>query len=353
MSRKIKVFLGGYINLLNAQNINCRSLAQFLDKGKFEVFTMTLYSGQLPVSQEDFGHVHIYNCRWPHKVYKYLVYFKGIKNSDVAFLPKREISSWTRSISRLFGTTTFSTVEGILDEELLSQHGSALLKSYKKFDRLYSITSYVRKYNYDNHGLKSEERILYLGIDVSNFVTGYQSVSFKNIVLIGSDLVRKGIADYFDLACFYPKLNFHIVGSGLGRVDVSHEVSKRGLGNVIYHGSLSIKQLKGLLSDMHLHVLPSRSEGFPKVILETAACHIPTITYDDYGANEWLTSGVNGFVVREISEIRDIIDAIIKDKNCLDKISLNANLLAESFSWKHRVHVWQEAIEEMSQGLSN
>ena len=39
---KTKVFLAGYINYANAQNINCRALASYLDKNRFEVFTMTL-----------------------------------------------------------------------------------------------------------------------------------------------------------------------------------------------------------------------------------------------------------------------------------------------------------------------
>ena len=34
MSR-IKVFLGGYINYTNAQNLNCRAVAEYLDKDKF------------------------------------------------------------------------------------------------------------------------------------------------------------------------------------------------------------------------------------------------------------------------------------------------------------------------------
>ena len=35
-TKKIKVFLGGYVNCTNAQNLNCRALAKYLDKDKFE-----------------------------------------------------------------------------------------------------------------------------------------------------------------------------------------------------------------------------------------------------------------------------------------------------------------------------
>ena len=33
--KKVKIFLGGYINYTNAQNLNCRALAIYLDKDKF------------------------------------------------------------------------------------------------------------------------------------------------------------------------------------------------------------------------------------------------------------------------------------------------------------------------------
>ena len=39
---KIKVFLGGYINYTNAQNINCRGVAEHLDKNNF--------SGEIPAA---------------------------------------------------------------------------------------------------------------------------------------------------------------------------------------------------------------------------------------------------------------------------------------------------------------
>ncbi|MFT4803463.1 MAG: hypothetical protein ACI9YE_000656 [Psychroserpens sp.] len=46
--KKFKVFLGGYINSSNAQNINCRSIVNYLNKKKFDVFALELYSGYLP-----------------------------------------------------------------------------------------------------------------------------------------------------------------------------------------------------------------------------------------------------------------------------------------------------------------
>jgi len=42
--KKIKIFLGAYINSTNAQNLNCLALAKYLDKDKFDVYTLELKS---------------------------------------------------------------------------------------------------------------------------------------------------------------------------------------------------------------------------------------------------------------------------------------------------------------------
>ena len=44
--KKVKIFLGGYINYTNAQNLNCRALAIYLDKDKFEIFTLVVHFGE-------------------------------------------------------------------------------------------------------------------------------------------------------------------------------------------------------------------------------------------------------------------------------------------------------------------
>ena len=63
---KIKIFLGGYINYTNAQNLNCRDVARFLDKDKFDVFILSLYSGNL--SKIDINGVRVFNCFYPYRI---------------------------------------------------------------------------------------------------------------------------------------------------------------------------------------------------------------------------------------------------------------------------------------------
>ena len=61
--KKVKIFLGGYINYTNAQNLNCRALAIYLDKDKFEIFTLVAHFGE----KEQFE-VNTFNCFRPFHI---------------------------------------------------------------------------------------------------------------------------------------------------------------------------------------------------------------------------------------------------------------------------------------------
>jgi glycosyltransferase involved in cell wall biosynthesis len=98
---------------------------------------------------------------------------------------------------------------------------------------------------------------------------------------------------------------------------------------------------------MDLHFLPSRSEGFPKVVLETASSSIPSILYDDYGADSWINHSENGFVVSNFEEVKNTIDNLIKNPEILIRNSENVLELAEKFDWKIIIKSWEKVIDNL------
>nr|WP_321226770.1 glycosyltransferase family 4 protein [uncultured Psychroserpens sp.] len=348
-NRKIKLFLGAYVNSTNAQNLNCLAIAKYIDKQKFDVKSMVLYSGNL--SNLDMPGVRLIKTNKPHKFFKYLSYFLGVFWCDIAYLPKGEIVSWNFFLLKLFSKKSISTVEGILDEKnlesSLSIHGDyeSFVSHYNKFDKLYSITQYLKSYNFKHHGISSEEQVLYLGMDLIPFLnTEKQIISLNNIIYIGRLIERKGIFDVLELAKKFRNIKFHIVGDGADKEELITKIDQEKLDNIIFHGIIDHNSLANLLKTVDLHVLPSRSEGFPKVTLETAAAGVPSLVYSDYGANEWISHNHNGFVVETLQQMIETMQELIEKPELLQLNSKNAIELAKQFDWKIVIKQWEQEV---------
>ena len=109
------------------------------------------------------------------------------------------------------------------------------------------------------------------------------------------------------LAKQFPELSFNIIGDGIEYLSLKSIATE----NVTFLGHLNQQELSDKLFEMDLHILPSKSEGFPKVILEAAASGIPSVVYSDYGATEWLVDGENGFVINEFEQFTTIIKYLL------------------------------------------
>ena len=90
--KKIKIFLGAYVNFPNAQNINCDNIAKYLDKDKFEVHTM--YTSKMPIDKKRYKDMGIKLHRLWHRriVWKWSKLWEMRRaKCDIYYLPKSEI----------------------------------------------------------------------------------------------------------------------------------------------------------------------------------------------------------------------------------------------------------------------
>ena len=362
-NKRIKVFLGGYVNALNAQNNNCRSLSEHLDQERFEIWTMLVWHPSATDFSKTKGVHYIYDTPspWteklhlPYWLFAWMAYAIGIIKCDVAYLPKGEYVRFCRIVARLSGCKLFTTLEGIIDETLIKQINISLEKYVSSFNsyvpHLYSITRHMATREAKDKGLVFADKILYLGVDSQRFIyTEGKRESLKNIIFIGFSLVRKRAPEFIRMAQDFPSINFHIVG-GIeleNGVNVEDYIRDHHITNCKYHGPLNHSQLSDLLHEMDLMFFPSRSEGFPKVMLETACAGVPTLCYGDYGADEWITTSKNGFVVNTYEEACAVIQDLIDSPNKLQPLSDAAIELGRSFDWSVLVKTWKEEIEKIA-----
>jgi glycosyltransferase involved in cell wall biosynthesis len=297
--------------------------------------------------------VHIFTCFYPVKLSVYLAYFWGIWKAEVVYLPRGNNYKWQRFLVNLFKRRSFKTIENIIDDTAIRtalsifRSNDEIRENYSFCDRNFSITAFMRKYNQQNFNLESETRIVPLITDTPAF-TAIQSVKsqLRTIVFMGNDMKRKNVLDVLFAAKAFPDKRFLIIGREDPSLKLKDVIQQQKLENVEVLGLLGHSALLGILAQCDLHFLPSRSEGFPRGIIEMAAAGIATITYHGYGADEWLRHGVNGFVVNNVNEAITVLQEINADSLRMEQLSEGAAKLAEEFAAEKIIRLYENIIEE-------
>ena len=337
--KKLKIFLGGYLNYTNAQNLNCLALAKHLDYSKFSTYALSVYF--LPKIKSK---AIVFNCFYPFKISSILGFLWGIIICDIAYFPKHKSHPvWVHYIAIFLGKKIFTTIENnMCDLEKESMINSFkgktnLINYFKRIPNIFGITKYI--IDNANCGVKLENKVLYLGVE-SDIYSEIVRDKLKNIVFVGTLNKRKRVVELLKLAEIFPDIIFNIIGDGIDMEYLKIKATK----NVLFHGSLLQLDLASKFKNMDLHILPSISEGFPKVILEAASAGIPSIVYSDYGASEWIDNNKNGFIVNDFEELSSTLNSLINNKSLLSSNSEGAILLAKKFDWKTVINEWEEVI---------
>ena len=360
---KKKIFLGAYLNYTNAQNLNCLSLARYLDKERFDIYALTTQFGDNNI--EDIS-IKLFHCFSPFVFTKYIGFIWGILNCEILYLPKhREMPVWVLKFANLLSKKIFTTIEGNMCDTtkrsmIDSFNGVKNMQNYfSLIPNIYGITKHIIQNA--KCGVKLNNNPLYLGVEKADFISSKKK-RLQNIVFIGNLGRNKRIKEFFKLANIFLNLNFHVIGnkkyikiSKKRRANLKDKWKNKGnknekiefSDNIILHGKINREDLPEKLKEIDLLFLPSRSEGFPKVILEAAASAIPSIVYHDYGASEWITTNKNGFVVNSFNDVKDKINQIINNPDLLQNNSKEALNLSEKFDWKNLIKNWEEVIDNL------
>ena len=102
-----------------------------------------------------------------------------------------------------------------------------------------------------------------------------------------------------------------------------------------FKGSLSRQDMEKFYESVDLIILPSESEGFPKVIAEAAAYGCVPIVSDISSIGQYFNE-TNGFLLKKINsdELAIIIDTAVQDRNRLKKMSIESTKVAELFTFE-------------------
>jgi glycosyltransferase involved in cell wall biosynthesis len=161
-----------------------------------------------------------------------------------------------------------------------------------------------------------------------------------NLLFVGNLTAAKGILELLDAVSDekFPKRihNIFIAGDGDLKEIVLQRAKKMQHCNVEVVGFLNRSEINTLYEKSHLLILPSKSEGFPKVIAEAASYGCIPIATDVSAISQYIDDGVNGFLLKDNkpATILKILDAIVKIEH-LDVIGKKGVDMCRLFTYEH------------------
>ena len=174
------------------------------------------------------------------------------------------------------------------------------------------------------------------GVNLNDFK--YSKISKKfPIILMASRLIKdKGVIEFIEAAKYLKKKNFKGIFYLVGDVDYNNPsaVSK----NLIHlsHKKKIIRYFKynknifRFIKQATIIVLPSYREGFPKILMEAAACGRPIITTNVPGCKDTIINNKTGILVpsKNYRALADAINKLSQDKKKLEKFAFETRKFA-------------------------
>ncbi len=152
------------------------------------------------------------------------------------------------------------------------------------------------------------------------------------------------------------RINFQLVmiGDGDGSRQASQYIIDQYLGNNIeIIPNIPNTLISEYYRNAHIFILPSVSEGMPKVVLEAMACGCPIIVSDIPGCRELVKSNKNGFLVPtgRPDILAKTIISFCKNPALIRKMGQNSRRIVENeYTWdcvsKRLDHVYEGVLKK-------
>jgi glycosyltransferase involved in cell wall biosynthesis len=155
----------------------------------------------------------------------------------------------------------------------------------------------------------------------------------------------KGIREYVRAARLlrrdWPQVECHLVGgvdpnpAGIPEAEVR---AWHAEGDVTWHGHL--EDVRPILAQAHVYVLPSYREGTPRTVLEAMATARAIVTTDAPGCRETVVDGENGFLVpvRDAKALAKAMERFLIDPALISQMGAASRLLAGQKYDVHKVN---------------
>jgi glycosyltransferase involved in cell wall biosynthesis len=223
--------------------------------------------------------------------------------------------------------------------------GGLIGRSILEADVVFANSRYVADTILQNFNV--EAKPIYDGIDRRHYFAAGRPENVAPVVLYaGSFQARKRVEVLIEQAARFPALQFRLAGKGETERNCRELVQRLDCRNVVFLGHLSSQALGQEMRQADIFLFPSLLEGNPQVLLQAAACGLPSIAMELYRPDS-LVDGKTGILACSDEELSRGLERLAGDAALRRSFSEAAICHARKFDWDDIAQQWAGAFQEV------
>lgn len=165
------------------------------------------------------------------------------------------------------------------------------------------------------------------------------------LLLVGNDWAVKGAATILAAIAAIPALPLHLLVVGSDVVEPFRKMADHLNISSRFHWEPPRQDVMDFYATADVYVSPSREDSFGLPVLEAMACGLPVITSVFAGVAELITNEVDGFVLRDPSDLQalaQLLERLYLDELLRQRIAEAAMLTAKRWTWdRNAAEIWE------------
>jgi glycosyltransferase involved in cell wall biosynthesis len=154
-----------------------------------------------------------------------------------------------------------------------------------------------------------------------------------------------------DIIANVPEARIMLCGSGLLEDEFKDFIDREGLNTYVHFaGYVRNEELPDYLTAADVYVSSSLSDGTSLSLLEAQACGLPVVVSDVAANQEWVTDGVNGFIVpmRDSHKLSEKVIELLRDTELRKRLGLkNIRIAQERANWDRNFEKFETIYQEL------
>ncbi|WP_286885395.1 glycosyltransferase family 4 protein [Aneurinibacillus sp. UBA3580] len=194
-------------------------------------------------------------------------------------------------------------------------------------DRVVCVSELVKKHIISDFGIHPDKvEVIKNWVNKPSMKSEELLISEQKIGTVSRIAPEKGLDDVLDIAAAFPAATFSICGNTVGNSNYANYLKQKALQsnlNNVYFTPFEYNAKNAIYRSLSIFLVTSRFEGSGLTAMEALLRGCCVISYDVGDIKNFVKDGVNGYIVKDIDEMKQKIRYLLENPEHLKAIRKN------------------------------